>query len=886
MFWLVLRTVRGAPRRLLLAALAVALPVATLAATLFYVDDASHTMTRVALQPVQVEMRGLATSLNTDAAHLADRMRTVPEVRHADVFGSADVVLSAPGSPNRVSARLFAVDPAYFRHHPWVHATGDPRRGALLGDTVAAAPGFRGASRISIDLRGDFPPLGLSLPVAGRADLRDATTWYAIPAGEVQGDIAEVPRAIVVDYGTFRHSVLPALRKALGGPTAVTNPGLSELPPVSVETHVAIDHRAYPADPASAQTWSGTLRRQLERTAPGEVIVADNTAEPLLEASSDATNAKTLFFLLGIPGVIVAAALGLSAASALSEAHRREEALLRLRGAGDAQLARLAVGQGMAADILGTGLGLGVAALAVSGVIGHPVWSDVPAGRLATTVLLSALLGTLVTAARLVPLIRAGRRASLLTDRRWLPAPRPPIWRRARLDVVALAAGFAILAGNILAGGLKPNPVQGPGLALAFYVLLAPLALWLGSALLAVRGLLALLARWSRPDRPRPLSSWPATALRWLGRRPARTAVALTLGVLAVAFGTDAATFAATYHTATHSDAQAAFGADLRLTPATELRQPPPKPGADVAALTPIHSVPARAGSDRKTIMAVDPASYRQATVSAPQITQGKGLDSLARERSGVLVAQEVARDFGVAPGDTLPVTLFPDDLDLSQKADLHVTGVFRAFPPTDPLSEMVVATSTIPRPIPPPDFYLADAGPGLSPGAAAVRLRHDPGVSGYTVTTLADRTRQQQRGLTALNLDGLSRIESTSAAVIASVGVGVLGAFLVIERRREFAILRTVGADTAHTLTSPLVEGAAAVVGSLAIGIPLGIGLGTLSVRVLSLFFALPPPLVTVPVGALLLLAALVIAVSGVALGLALRAVNRVDVTTLLREP
>ncbi|MET7617474.1 FtsX-like permease family protein [Streptomyces sp. NPDC005408] len=751
---------------------------------------------------------------------------------------------------------------------------------------VAGSPGFGGAARVSIDLRGDVAPLGLSLPVAGRADLRDATTWFAIPAGDVQGDIAEVPRSIVVDYDTFRHAILPAARKALGGTTAVTNPGLSELPPVSLESHVAVDHRAYPSDPGAAEVWSGTLRRSLERRAPGETVVADNAAEPLLEAGTDATNARTLFFLLGVPGVLVAAALGLAAASALAEAHRREEALLRLRGASDSHLVRLAVGQGTLAGVAGTVIGLGAAALTVSGVIGHPVWREIPTGQLALTVVLSALVGTIVTAARLVPLIRAGRKAALVTDRRLLAPPRPPLWRRAHLDIVAVCAGLAILAGNLLVGGLKPAPVQGPALALAFYVLLAPLALWLGTSLLTVRGLLWLLARYSRPERPRPLTTWPATALRWLGRRPARTAAALTLGVLAVAFGTQTATFAATYRTATHADARAAFGADLRLTPTTERVQPPPDPGPDVRDVTPVHSIPARAGSDRKTIMAVDPGSYRSAAAIAPQITRGGGLDALARQASGVLLAQEIAKDFGVAPGDTIPVTVFPDDLDLSQKVDLHVVGVYRAFPPTDPLSEMVVSTSTVPRPVPPPDFYLARVAYGHNADEVASRLRHEGKPADYSVSTLADRIRQQQRGLTALNLDGLSRIEAVSSAVIASVGVGVLGAFLVMERRREFAVLRTVGADTPRTLAGPLAEGAVAVAGSLVIGIPIGLGLGVLSVRVLSLFFALPPPLATVPFGALVALVVLVPAISALALGLALRRVDRIEVTALLREP
>jgi putative ABC transport system permease protein len=868
---------------LVLAALAVAFPVATLAATLLYVDDSSGAMTRVALRPVQVEMRALATSLDADMNQVQQRLHTVPGVRSVERFGSANVVVSAPGAAGRVSARLFAVDPSYLAAHPWVHAGGDVTRGVLLNPAVASAPGFAGATSVSIDLRGDAPPLGLSLPVAGQADLRGATTWFEIPSGDVQGDIAVIPRAVVIDFPTFERVVLPALRSALGRATAVTNPGLTELPPASLEAHVAVDHGAYPADPSRAGLWSAALRRVLERRAPGDVIVADNAAERLTEAATDATNAKVLFLLLGIPGVLVAGALGLAAASAVADAHRREDALLRLRGAGETQLVRLAVGQGAVAGVLGTALGLGVAGAAVSSVIGHPVWRDIPPGRLMVTALAAALAATLASAARLVPLVRAGRRSALALERRTL-APATPT--RRRLDLLALGVGLAVLVANLIIGGLKPTPVEGQTLALSFYVLLAPLALWVGVTLLAVRGLLAVLSRWSRPETVRPLTSWGSTAVRWLGRRPTRTAAALVLGALAVSFGVETATFVSTYGSAKATDTRAAFGADLRFLPATESAPPLPPLGPDIVATTPIRSIPARAGSDRKTIMALEPGSYRSATAIAPQMVAGGGLDALSREPSGVLVASELAGLFALQPGDTLPVTVFPDDLDLSQKLNLRVVGVFRAFPPTDPLSELVVSTRALPAPLPPPDFYLARLAGGHNPDQTAAALRRTGTPAGFSVTTLRERVRLQQRSLTALNLDGLSRIEITATALIAAIGVGVLGAFLVLERRREFAVLRTVGAGTRQTLTGPALEGALAVGGSLAIGVPVGLGLGVLSVRVLGLFFTLPPPLARVPLLGIAALSLLVVGISSLTLGAALDQARRLEVGAVLREP
>ena len=69
-------------------------------------------------------------------------------------------------------------------------------------------------------------------------------------------------------------------------------------------------------------------------------------------------------------------------------------------------------------------------------------------------------------------------------------------------------------------------------------------------------------------------------------------------------------------------------------------------------------------------------------------------------------------------------------------------------------------------------------------------------------------------------------------------------------------------------------------------IGVPIGLGLGLLTVRVLGLFFNLPPPLLSVPFATLTGFVLFMVATSAIALGGALVAVNRVRAATVLREP
>jgi putative ABC transport system permease protein len=908
MWWLFARLVRRPLRRFLLAAVGVAFPVALLGAILLYVDGAVRSMTRVALAPVQVEMRALATSLDVDMAAVRTAISAVPEVQRTDRFASADVLVSAPGvAPT--AARLFAVDPDYFQHYreAAIHDGALQPGGAVLAQPLRAAPGFTATPTVTIMLEAPAPapatsptpsdegppepppppPWSMSLPVTGTADLRQATTWYAVPSGDAQGDEAVVPRALVIDYATFEQAVLPELRKAAQGDRSwAFDPGNTDLPRASVEVHIGIDHAAYPPDPGQAARWSDTTRHVIERSAAGTVVVADNAAEALTFAQEDATNAKILFFLLGFPGVLVGAALGLAAAGALAETQRREQSLLQLRGATDRQLVILTSAQSLVATVVGAALGLVAAAAGVAAVTGRAVWREIPAGRLWVTVALAVGVGLLTTGARLIPVVRSARREDGTAAARRLEAGWNPLWRRARLDYVLIGVGALVLGVNALAGGLKPTPIEGQTLALAFYVLLAPIALWLGVTLLCARVLLAVLRRASRPDRIRPLRSWPAAALRWLGRRPSRTAVALILCTLAVAFGTSVTAFTVTYGRANAADRAAAIGSDLRLTPPVGVQDPPPAvPG--MAAASPIRELPARVGSDRKTIAAIDLASYRSAATAPESLLAGQGVAGLAAARGGVLINKELADGFAVGPGDTLPVTVLPDDPLRSRNLAPVVVGVFRSVPPAEPVAELVMPidalAAAVPPPLPAPDFYLVKVAPGATPAAVAGELRRR--LPTWTVTTLDALVIPEQRALTGLNLRGLSRLEAVAAGLVAAVGVAILGAFFVLERRRESAVLRTVGAGTGQVVTAPVVEGVVAVLGGLVLGIPIGLGLGLLSIRILGLFFTLPPPLLVVPTGAIWALAAVVVGSSAVALTAALVRVARQSPASVLRD-
>ena len=286
-------------------------------------------------------------------------------------------------------------------------------------------------------------------------------------------------------------------------------------------------------------------------------------------------------------------------------------------------------------------------------------------------------------------------------------------------------------------------------------------------------------------------------------------------------------------------------------------------------------------------MLALDPATYQQGTHATIRMQSGQGPQALAHDPTGILLDPLIADENQVKPGDPFPITIFPDDQDRSRSLNFHVVGVFRSVPPTDPPAEMVISNAGLQGSVlPPADFYLAHITDGRPPSAVAAQLRGGPVGHSFTVVTKTEQARVGQRSLTALNIGGLSTIEAVGAGLIAAIGVAVLGAFLVIERRRELAILEAVGADERQRLTGPVQEGALSVLGSLVIGIPLGLALSVLAVRVLGLFFILPAPLLSVPVGQLVLFVVAMVAASAVAFGVTIYRVRRVRPATVLREP
>ena len=122
-------------------------------------------------------------------------------------------------------------------------------------------------------------------------------------------------------------------------PLAAQRPDL-----VRTQIHAALRHDL-PADPAAAYTQVTASAHHLEVTLVGAGLVGDNLGAALSSARSDARYADILFLFLGLPGAAIAALLTGAVTASDAIRRRREQALLRARGAAPKHLLRLAAAE-------------------------------------------------------------------------------------------------------------------------------------------------------------------------------------------------------------------------------------------------------------------------------------------------------------------------------------------------------------------------------------------------------------------------------------------------------------------------------------------------------------------------------------------------------------
>ena len=833
---------------------------------------------------------------------LLAQVAAIPGVAAADGLGVVDLqpgALAAGEVSIADPVRVFAFDQRYLDHYPsisMISGTLDPE-GTLLSVEAARSLGAEPGAEIALQVPGRAEPLHLT--VSGVVDLARATPLFSSRKAAKLEEFLYVPNSVVVPPEVFRDEIIPAFGRERATVGIVTR----SFP--TLEADVLVDRVRLRADPATALEQTTTIARAMDQIGSGQGYLIDNISNTLRVASDDATAGRRMFLFLGLPGALLAAFLAAYAGSVLAATERREHATLRVRGAHRGHLRTIALTKAVVIAGVGSivGVVLGLASAAV--ILGTEALLDASSTALATSAIIATGVGLTITAIALYVPARRSVRREVNEERQEMRTARRPIWRRFGLDVALLVAAVAIEIVAIRRGALDPpvgSVYAGLAISLPTGLLPAPVIVWVGGLLLCVRAMVGIVSHTPAPSNRRFGSVVPGISSRGLRRRSGDLASGIVGLGLVVALGVGLALFAATYDATKAEDARFAVGSDLRITPSVLSAD---RPGATYAAALTVPGVSTVTpvvfdlenavligphNQKRKNLAAVDPEGIATVAPLPDQVfVDATAADSIAAlGPRGVLVDEETADDLSVDVDDPVDIILALGTKRETQ-ARFRVVGLFERFPGTAAGANLVIDLERYRAEtgIEPVDFFLAsvqDRSPaGL--GQAVASLRAGPG-AGHPIhiETTGTALDKDQSSLTAVNVNGLVRLNSFYVLLMSATAIAIFVFGLMLQRRGEYVALRAQGLRSGELRALVLAEAAVVTICGLAAGLVVGTLTAFLSIRILRGLFILDPRM-TVPAGRLATLAALVAAaalVSGLA---ATEILRRLEPSEILRE-
>ncbi len=753
--------------------------------------------------------------------------------------------------------------------------------GALLAQQTAANLHAAPGSTVTIGRAGMAPA---SVTVAGVVDLPQADSLFQKVGAPAGSQPAAPPDNVMLLPVTEWHRVFD--------PLTARRPDLT-----AMQVHVRLDHNLA-ADPAAA--YSDVLRRanNLEVKLAGAGLVGDNLAATLGAARSDALYAQVLFVFLGLPGVVLGGLLTATVANAGAVRRRREQALLRARGATVRRLVQLALAETAVVAIAGSIVGLGIAS-----AIGSAAFHQATFGTSARSAVVwaagSALVAIAIAAASVTwPAWRDARESTVAEARRTVGRRGLPRWARYRVDIWCLVAGvvvFWLTSRNGYQLVLAPEGV--PSISVSYWAFAGPGLIWAGTGLFAWRAAELFLRRGRRSLQlavtpvSGPLSDTVAATLQ-------RQRHLLTRGVvliaLTVSFAASSAVFNATYRQQATVDALLTNGSDVTVAeppgavvPASFARRLATVPG--VRHVEPLQHRYAYVGADLQDLFGVDPRTIVASTKLQDAFFQGgtaRGLmATLARRPDNILVSSETVKDFALQPGDMIRLRIRDAVTKQLKPVTFHYAGIGKEFP-TAPRDSFLIANQAYVAQQTGSDSvgaFLLDTT-GSSPSGVARRVRQLVGTNA-TVTDITATRRLVGSSLTAVDLSGLTKVELGFALALAAAAGGLVLWLGFTERRRTFAIAAALGAS-GRQLGGFVWSEAGFVAGAgLAAGALGGWVLSEMLVKVLTGVFDPPPASLAVPWGYLVLTAAIALAAIAVAAAGAIRSATRLTIAVLREQ-
>jgi putative ABC transport system permease protein len=834
--------------RLVATAAGVAIAVALLASIGAFLAASKTTMTRRAAAAVSVDWQ-VEAQPGADPAAVLATTRAAPGVRRALPVGLADTpgfVAHAGGTTQTTGPGIALGLPARYRatFRGEVRTLAGAGTGVLLAQQTAANLHAAPGDRIEIGRAGLAP---VTVEVASVVDLPQADTLFQ-KVGAPVGSQPQAPPDNVLLLPTRQwHQIFD--------PLATLRPDL-----VRAQVHVQRTHRL-PDDPAAAYTAVTGAAQNLELRMAGAGLVGDNLGATLAAAREDALYAQVLFLFLGLPGAVLAGLLTAVVAASGAERRRREQALLRTRGATPHALVWLGLVEALLVGVVGAIAGLGLAS-----VVGVMAFDTARFGATTGTALAwgaaAAAVGiAIATLAIALPAWRDARVVTVAAARHAIGRVGTPRWARYGLDFILLGAAAITFWLTSRSGySLVLAPEGTPSISVSYWALAGPALAWIGAGLLAWRIADAFLAHGRRAVAAivRPFAgSLADTAAASMARQRRLLASALALVMLTIAFAASTAVFNSTYRQQAEVDARLTNGADVTVT------EPPgaavgPSAGTELARIPGVRSVEplqhrfAYVGADLQDLYGVQPSTVVDATKLQDAYFSGGSartlMADLAARPDGVLVSAETVHDFQLEPNDRLMLRLQDARTHDYTDVPFHYVGVANEFP-TAPSDSFLVANATYIAKRTGSDAvgtFLLDTS-GSAPSTIARRVRTVTGTTA-TVTDIDTSRRIIGSSLTAVDLSGLTRVELAFALALAATSAGLVLALRAAERRRTFAIASALGASPRQIGAFVWSEAGFVTVGGLLLGALGGWILAEMLVKVLTGVFDPPPAALAVP--------------------------------------
>ncbi len=753
----------------------------------------------------------------------------------ASVYAGTDVAVSgrAPvsgGEPDENSATVPAALVDTVRAIPGVgQATGVVSAG---GARVVGADGkvvtTSGPSRLGTGWTGTADSRRLR---AGRgpraADEIAVNASLAAAAGIKVGDRVGVltlrPKKAFTLVGVFGYS---GDRDTVGGAQEVSfiEPVAQELMLGKTGVYSAVVVKAAPGVAPEA------LRDRLSATLGDTYDV--KTGKQLQDAAAESFREALSFFtnvLLGFAGValFVGTFLILNTFSILVAQRVRELALMRAIGASRRQMIGAVLVEALAIGIvgaaLGLGAGIGVGAL-LAYVFRHVGNADLPVESIeipASAVTSAFAVGILVTlVAALLPALRAARIPPVAALRE-VAAPDRPLTRLTAAGALITAVGGAVLGLGLTGRGgeatllllLSGVLVSFTGIALLTPVIARPVVSVLG--LVFSRSVPGRLGRLNSARNP---------------RRTAITAAALMVG-LALITGVHVVLESATASFATMVDTR--VKADLIIAGEPGGDSMPTFDPAVLDSARQLHGIGEVVGEYGDTAMINGRPSRVSAVTDLAAMTRMVALrateGTLATlPADHVVVDAERATELGLHAGSTVQLRLARGGVRTMTVAGVYTDDdVYRVggwILPAEAVPDFRVAQ---------PSFgYLRLAG---GADATAIRQQIDALLADSPEVTVGDRSafvaQQSSQFDTIL---AMIQLLLALAILIAVLGIVNTLALSVLERTREFGLLRAIGLRRAQTMRMIIVEAVVISVFGALLGLVVGSGLGAAAVRAL----------------------------------------------------